>query len=216
MSLSAIGTLVILFGLSFTTHDCTGIVRIASVHAFEEQCDANRENCEDTDVCSKCHENARCIYIKGHYKCQCANGYTGNGLSCTDFDECSELGDENTRCVNTAGSYELHCITGSVLAANGRSCIPDPCHNITGKEPMTRCVNDEHDPKTHHCRCPQDTIGENCEFPGPCLSLIPCMNGTCIQVNDVGKYRCDCDPGYVGFFCEFDDPCRPNPCHHGG
>ena len=29
------------------------------------------------------------------------------------------------------------------------------------------------------------------------------MNGTCIQVNDVGKYRCDCFSGYVGFFCEF-------------
>ena len=52
---------------------------------------------------------------------------------------------------------------------------PDPCKNITCKEPMTRCVNDEHDPKAHHCRCPWNTIGERCEFPGKYSSSF-CMH----------------------------------------
>ena len=41
----------------------------------------------DLDECrgnnNHCHQNAVCTNTLGSYKCQCATGYTGDGLSCS-------------------------------------------------------------------------------------------------------------------------------------
>lgn len=41
------------------------------------------DDAEIDDECSKCDENAGCIYNEGAYKCQCDAGYEGDGYSCT-------------------------------------------------------------------------------------------------------------------------------------
>ena len=42
----------------------------------------------DINECSNveennCHENAICTNTNGSFTCQCQNGYTGNGTTCT-------------------------------------------------------------------------------------------------------------------------------------
>lgn len=46
-----------------------------------------RRSCVDINECSdgklnRCHPQARCINLRGSYKCQCKRGYLGNGLEC--------------------------------------------------------------------------------------------------------------------------------------
>nr|XP_039248800.1 fibrillin-3-like [Styela clava] len=41
-----------------------------------------------------CHTEATCINTYGSYKCQCNQGYTGDGLTCSDIDECSLMNNE--------------------------------------------------------------------------------------------------------------------------
>ncbi|XP_035660178.1 serine-rich adhesin for platelets-like [Branchiostoma floridae] len=64
--------------------------------------------------CSGCDSNAVCATVAGQAKCVCKGGFTGDGTTCTDVNECtsgtpcSSLA--NSRCVNTAGSYECQCV----------------------------------------------------------------------------------------------------------
>ena len=78
----------------------------------------------DIDECSTggvCDENAECVDTAGSYECTCSSGYTGDGHTCLDIDEClSDPCDENATCTNNNGSFSCHCHTGFV--GNGSVC----------------------------------------------------------------------------------------------
>ena len=78
----------------------------------------------DIDECSTgdvCDENAECVDTAGSYDCTCSSGYTGDGHTCLDIDEClSDPCDENATCTNNNGSFSCHCHTGFV--GNGTLC----------------------------------------------------------------------------------------------
>ncbi|KAL9961340.1 hypothetical protein ACROYT_G030258 [Oculina patagonica] len=91
---------------------------------------------EDIDECiaatHKCPANADCVNIHGSYNCTCKSGYTGDGLNCTDIDECAAPVDPcsavaNSACKNTNGSYVCECKDGFVK--NGPNCEADDCQN---------------------------------------------------------------------------------------
>ncbi|CAB4014358.1 microneme [Paramuricea clavata] len=209
---------VVLFGLLWGVYACTGELGIVSSSSTvaKDTCDATEGSCEEIGECSNCDENAGCIYNKGSFKCQCNAGYVGDGKTCTDINECSHQLC-NGKCINTDGSYECQCNTGYILAADRHSCIIDSCIPNACKTQKPRCMTDEQDPKRHRCFCPNGKVGDKCQHLGPCETAEKrCGNGTCIQVDDVGKYRCDCFKGYVGFYCEFKDHCIAKPCKHGG
>jgi len=72
----------------------------------------------------RCHVNAACTNTAGDHKCVCNTGYSGNGESCTDINECAAQ--ENSpchakaTCSNTAGGYTCECVQG--YAGDGMTC----------------------------------------------------------------------------------------------
>ncbi|XP_078681186.1 uncharacterized protein LOC144916075 [Branchiostoma floridae x Branchiostoma belcheri] len=82
----------------------------------------------DGIVVHDCHVDATCIstWDDGYY-CSCKSGFTGDGTSCEDINECA-LGSydcpSGTRCRNTAGSYECvpGCPSGYYTGGEGTQC----------------------------------------------------------------------------------------------
>ena len=82
--------------------------------------------CEDIDECSiknQCDINSSCVNTKGSYSCTCKKGFTGDGRSCADINECnSNPCGSNEACQNSVGSYKCKaCGTG--MKPNGSECI---------------------------------------------------------------------------------------------
>ncbi|NXW95113.1 LRP2 protein, partial [Alopecoenas beccarii] len=67
-------------------------------------------------------------------RCWCDPGYqlAEDGLSCTDIDECTELGKGvcSQTCLNAPGSYSCGCLPGYLLEPDGHIC------KLTGPEPV--------------------------------------------------------------------------------
>ena len=66
-------------------------------------------------------KNCKVARFENWYFSKCNPGYTGNGKSCEDVDECSPLfgGNKctkgaNSQCLNTPGSFECVCKDGFV------------------------------------------------------------------------------------------------------
>ncbi len=74
--------------------------------------------CVDVDECSSapCDPNAWCTNIPGGFLCLCKLGWEGDGLVCTDIDECTRhpaTGPSSAcvdgACTNTQGGFECDC-----------------------------------------------------------------------------------------------------------
>ncbi|NP_001008097.1 MGC89178 protein [Xenopus tropicalis] len=79
-----------------------------------------------TTDCSKCHPNATCEDYDGTKICTCKEGFFGNGIRCSDEDECAyswlNKCAEGT-CINTIGSYTCSCSSG-YIANEDHICVP--------------------------------------------------------------------------------------------
>ncbi|XP_069582811.1 mucin-4-like [Ranitomeya imitator] len=95
---------------------------------------------EQINPCSQgCYINVSCDPVKG---CgSCPPGLSGDGLHCSDFDECSQnLCSANAACRNTLMSYHCTCMDGYI--GNGYECtsVCGPCNpNYCGNgQPCSR------------------------------------------------------------------------------
>jgi len=60
-----------------------------------------------------CDENAYCYEQGGSFGCICKDGYTGNGFSCEDINECNaDPCAEYANCNNSEGSFSCTCRNG--------------------------------------------------------------------------------------------------------
>jgi len=90
------------------------IYAMVCFHVDINECESNTDNC---------NENADCTNTEGSFTCSCNPGYTGDGVSCTNINEC-ELGtpcDPNANCTDTVGSFDCLCNAG--YTGNGLVCI---------------------------------------------------------------------------------------------
>ncbi|XP_030046718.1 pro-epidermal growth factor [Microcaecilia unicolor] len=146
----------------------------------------------DQDDCasSDCDINAQCVSLDDGDTCQCLEGFTGDGKSCDDIDECSVNSDlcsqNSTDCINTEGSYLCICSEG--YTGDGLQCqefsIPAP---VSTTYPATS--------------------GQG-NFRGICLPPFDeyCLNGgVCIHFLKLQEHACTCAPGYMGERCQYRD-----------
>ena len=71
-----------------------------------------------------CSPDADCSWSGGGVTCTCKQGYSGNGKSCSDVDECATSPrpcDTNAICTNTVGAFECECNPG--YAGDGVACV---------------------------------------------------------------------------------------------
>jgi hypothetical protein len=161
------------------------------------------------DPCLACDPNADC---SSDGTCSCADGFKGDGKTCTDVDECAtgqNSCDADAICANTPGSYTCTCNTG--YKGNGMSCKDvDECTDGSNKcAPNATCTNND---GGYSCKCNEGfsgdgfscgggkAYGESCKDGTECNSG-SCLLGTfnhCTQVCDFSKAN-DCrDEGAKG------------------
>lgn len=176
-------------------------------------CNVDINEC-DTSKKPHCSVNplVQCINLPGSYVCgSCPTGYKGNGVICSDIDECENDNggcESDNTCVNTPGSYE--CVRNN-------QCPSLKCHFLTICIPIQNDVM---------CVCPGGYTGNGIGMNG-CIRISedqdgchsnPCKNGGTCYISQFG-YRCNCPEGYSGTTCQIVDnehPCLVNPCLNGG
>jgi len=168
------------------------------------------------DPCDACDPAATC----DDGTCVCPEGFDGDGLTCTDVDECADDPcDVNAQCTNVPGSFECECDEGfegdGLECAPAVTCADDPCDvnaECTDSDTGFECV----------CEPGWEGDGTRCSNVDECAED-PCdVNASCTDSD--GSFECECNPdfegdgftcmGTLGYFetCEVGDVCASGLC----
>ncbi|XP_053142603.1 signal peptide, CUB and EGF-like domain-containing protein 2 isoform X5 [Hemicordylus capensis] len=160
----------------------------------------------EVDECAQgiddCHPDAFCQNTPKLYKCTCKPGYSGEGKTCEDIDECDN--DFNGGCVhecfNIPGNYRCTCYDGFMLAQDGHNCLDmDECSfNNGGCQHV--CINTV---GSYECRCNdgfflsdnQHTCIHRSEEGMSCMNKDHGCAHICKEAPK-GGVACECRPGF--------------------
>ncbi|KAG9493913.1 hypothetical protein GDO78_001662 [Eleutherodactylus coqui] len=159
-----------------------------------------------------CYNNVSCDPLKGCGPCPA--GLSGDGLHCSDFDECSQTPcSPNAVCTNTLKGYNCTCkqgFTGNGTHCEDRNkCLTNPC------SPNATCTNTK---SGYLCSCNKGFLGDglHCDDVNECLNN-PCSSNAYCS-NTLGSFVCSCNAGYTGngYKCTIScGPCDPDYCGNG-
>ncbi|WP_437765949.1 FG-GAP-like repeat-containing protein [Sorangium sp. So ce281] len=118
--------------------------------------------CTDVNECAlgtdSCDANATCIDASGSFTCACDAGYSGDGVTCTNIDECAESPCQNGgTCIDGINSYTCACLpgfTGDNCETAIDECAESPCQN------GGTCVDGLN---SYTCECLPTYEGTSCE-----------------------------------------------------
>ncbi|XP_064643492.1 uncharacterized protein LOC135497618 [Lineus longissimus] len=185
--------------------------------------------CKDDDECTdpiyknNCHEDADCSNAPpGKFSCKCKEGYIGDGVNCTDKDECEDPKDNscdpNANCTNSIGSYSCKCIAGykgdGFTCEDIEECIEQRLTVICNQDTeVAECINTV---GSYECECKDGYEGDGvtCVDIDECITLGPTACGDDSECNNTrGTYTCECEDGYAsatndGKNCEDIDECK--------
>ncbi|TKR76985.1 hypothetical protein L596_018039 [Steinernema carpocapsae] len=167
-------------------------------------------------TCRNCDRNAQCV----NGDCVCVAGWTGDGKSCRDVDECLEQAacGPHAQCENAPGSY--HCICNSGFTAVEGGCVDlNECDEgvVCNGGNTSMCINTE---GGFECRCREGYTGHP-DGPQGCIDVNECdltesycgANAMCH--NRPGSFLCECFEGYEkdeSGQCVDMNECMHEPC----
>ncbi|KAF3708555.1 Fibrillin-2 Fibrillin-2 C-terminal peptide [Channa argus] len=176
-----------------------------------ENCTAvnDPKDCEAAGI--QCHAQAECLQVRSNFTCACLMGYQGDGLMCSDIDECLtslHRCHAKARCDNVLGSYTCACLSG--FFGDGFNCQDvNECQiNNGGCHTSALCTNTDGGVQ---CQCKTGFSGNGfeCTDVNECAEQSLChWNATC--TNNPGSYVCTCNAGYKGngnYLCLDIDEC---------
>ncbi|XP_068712588.1 uncharacterized protein [Montipora foliosa] len=181
-------------------------------------CEADLDACEENF--QPCYPGVQCIDLKppaneSGFDCgPCPDGLTGDGVECTDIDECAtNNGGCGQNCLNNHGSFECDCDAGYVVnPLDKKSCADvDECGSGRGGC-MQICENTL---GSYTCKCDADFKVDPAN-PKDCIAKYLCPQNL-IGCDDIcflsdGKEKCACRKGYAlqqdGKTCRDKDECE--------
>merc|ERR1711881_168936 len=154
----------------------------------------------DVDECTTgshtCSSDATCTNTEGSFTCTCKTGYTGDGFTCSDINECasSNACPPGATWVNSDGSFTCTCPSGYQLTESDGcididECLSGPC------SAQATCSNTA---GSFTCTCKIGYTGDgfSCQDIDECLSGPCSAQATCS--NTAGSFTCTCKIGYTG------------------
>ena len=170
--------------------------------------DAGSDGSGPVDECvthtSNCDPNAICTDLPIGFSCACKTGYSGDGKTCTDNNECAPGGvnncDSHAQCTNTPGAFTCACNTGysgdGVTCTDMNECGPGGVNNCAAVG--ATCTNT---PGSFTCACNSGYAGDGVT----CTDVNECAPGAvnncdphAVCTNTPGSYTCACATGYAG------------------
>ncbi|KAF6024532.1 NID2 [Bugula neritina] len=170
-----------------------------------------------------CSEHATCQFASRFFaSCQCNPGFTGDGETCTDIDECltkdTNNCHQNAVCINTEGSYRCECSSGFIgdgrnVCNDIKECYSHPCRGYNAT-----CTDFD---GGFSCTCPPGLTGDgisSCNDGVVCPdSSHVCSAHALCQYSPKLGIHCNCLPGFTGdgITCQDVDECAEDKhgCH---
>ncbi|XP_053316344.1 mucin-4-like [Spea bombifrons] len=167
---------------------------------------------EDFNACLQniCFNTSSCVDnlapLEGCQCSPCPKGLIGDGVKCSDIDECYEnTSDCNQICINTFAGYECSCNAG-YRSSQQNSSHCDDIDECVGSSPCGENAMCSNLPGNFSCVCMNGYHGDPYLL---CTDINECASGssslcsdTSVCINTLnGSYYCDCLPGYTGVNC---------------
>ena len=158
-------------------------------------------NCDfDVNECylktHNCHVDARCVNIPGGFFCRCLSGWEGDGLTCTDLDDCDPdpCDPQHGTCEDRgANAYECLCEPGYT----GIDCGDDQNECLVGTHGCSPYGLCENTIGSHVCTCPVEFFGDGISCT-PCMICKPgyeragiceVVDYTCVNIDECERFQ---------------------------